>query len=471
MDNLLLRADSYKYSQWNQYPPDTEKIYSYLESRGGDYENIVFFGLQYLLKKHLVGRVVTKDKIDEAEELINAHFGQNIFNRAGWEHILNVHDGRLPILIKAVPEGSIVPTSNVLMTVENTDENCYWLTSFLETLLSHLWYSCTVATQSWEMRRTIQKYLDQTSEDTDPSYRLHCFGFRGVSSVESAGIGSLAHLTSFKGSDTVEALQVARKYYNEPMAANSINASEHSTITSWGKEYEKQAYENLIDKNPHGIVACVSDSYDIFNACSHIWGEQLRNKVWNRNGGPLVIRLDSGDPPLVVVKCLEILFDKFGGMLNKKGYKVLDKAVRILQGDGINHAMMEKILYHMEWEGWAAENISFGSGGALLQKLNRDNAKFAYKCSAIKRSGVWQDVYKDPVTDKGKVSKKGRLGLYHNGRNKFDYFTGPDYLDDPHMSYDLVDQLNTIFVNGQLLKECSLQDIRQKINSYFESVR
>lgn len=471
MNNLLLTSDSYKYSQYNQYPPDTEGIYSYYESRGGEYPETVFFELQFLLKKYLVGQVVTQDKIDYAEELINAHFGQKIFNRAGWEYILNKHNGELPIRIMAVPEGSIIPTGNVLMTVENTDDKCYWLTSFLETLLSHLWYGCTVATQSWNMRQTIQKYLDETSDDTDPSYRLHCFGFRGVSSVESAGIGSLAHLTSFKGSDTVEALQVARSYYGEYMAANSINASEHSTVTSWGREYEKEAYENLIDKNPHGLVACVSDSYDIFHACRHIWGEQLRDKVWNRSGGPLVIRLDSGDPPLVVVKCLEILYGQFGGMLNKKGYKVLDSSVRTLQGDGINPEMMEKILHYMKWHGWAAENISFGSGGALLQKLNRDTCRFAYKCSAIKRSGKWYDVYKDPVTDQGKSSKKGRLGLYKEDNacdpKGYSYFTGPLGLDKEAHTHNWKNQLEEVFLNGKLTKETSLSEIRERVNSLF----
>jgi nicotinamide phosphoribosyltransferase len=305
MDNIILLTDSYKVSHWRQYPPKAEHVYSYFESRGGKWQDIVFFSLQYYLKRYLAGRVVTQDKIDEAEQIFSAHFGdKTLFNRSAWEYILKEHDGRLPVRIKAVPEGTPVPSFNVLMTVENTDPACYWLTNYLETLLVQVWYGSTVATQSREIRHLITKYLNRTGTsnlsiddpvDTACAFKLHDFGFRGVSSVESAGIGGAAHLINFKGTDTLAGLLFAQKYYNEPMAGFSIPAAEHSTITSWGQEHEVDALRNMLSQFPNGTVAVVSDSFNIFEACSDLWGGQLRDEVLMRNG-TLVIRPDSGDP-------------------------------------------------------------------------------------------------------------------------------------------------------------------------------
>lgn len=236
-DNLLLLTDSYKFTHYLQYPPDTQVVYSYFEPRlGGEYKEVVFFGLQYFLKRYLYGQVVTKEKIDEAEAIVNAHLGRQIFNRAGWQRILKHHGGRLPILIRAVAEGTVVPENNVLMTIENTDPQCYWLTNYLETLLVQVWYGCTTATISREMKKIIMDAMRRSGTETDENvnFRLHDFGFRGVSSVESAAVGGAGHLVNFYGTDNVAALLLARNYYNEPMAGFSIPAAEHSTITAWG---------------------------------------------------------------------------------------------------------------------------------------------------------------------------------------------------------------------------------------------
>ena len=192
--NLLLRTDSYKFTHWKQYPPGTEQVYSYFESRGGKWPEVVFFGLQYYLKKYLEGPVVTRQAIDEAEEMVGRHFGDaSLFNRRGWEYLLWVHGGRLPLRILAVPEGTPVPPHNVLMTVENTDPVCYWLPNYVETLLVQAWYGSTVATQSREMKKLVLKYLERTGDPSLIDFKVHDFGFRGVSSVESAGVGGAAH--------------------------------------------------------------------------------------------------------------------------------------------------------------------------------------------------------------------------------------------------------------------------------------
>lgn len=378
MRNLILATDSYKVSHHLQYPPDTTRVYSYFESRGGMWPKTMFFGLQYILMRFLVGPVVTMDHIDEAEEAFRAHFlgGAPFFNRAGWERIVKEHGGYLPVEIRAVPEGSLIDNYNVLMTVENTDPELPWLTNYLETLLCQVWYPSTVATQG----AYIRAYMDGVAklDGSDPisnAFKLHDFGFRGVSSSESAGIGGLAHLVNFAGTDTMEALLYARNFYDEPMAGYSIPAAEHSTITSWGgPEDEVDAFQNMIQQfGDQPVYAVVSDSWDIFHAVQDLWGDELRELVIQAPG-MLVVRPDSGDPKEVVMRVLRTLQDSFGSTVNEKGKRVL-KHVRVIQGDGVNEAVIRDILSTMYQSGYAIENIAFGMGGALLQKLNRDTQK------------------------------------------------------------------------------------------------
>lgn len=236
MNNIILLTDSYKVSHVFQLPKKTQYLHSYFESRGGKFNTTTFFGLQYVLKKYMTGKVITREKIEEAAVLLKQH-GFN-FYREGWEYILNKYEGRLPLVINAVPEGTTVPTSNVLLTIENTDENCAWLTNYVESLLlESLWYGTSVCTLSRECKKLIKEYLEETAGTDDGLlFKLHDFGFRGVSSVESSIVGGMAHLVNFMGTDTIPALVGARDFYNEDEAIGySIPASEHSTITSWGK--------------------------------------------------------------------------------------------------------------------------------------------------------------------------------------------------------------------------------------------
>lgn len=412
-DNLALLTDSYKASHYKQYPPGTTNVYSYFESRGGFAPEIVFFGLQYIIKQYLASKRVTEEDVEEADKFYTAHLGPGVFNKEGWMYIAKDLHGMLPVRIKAVPEGTVVPTHNVLMTVENTDPKCYWLTNYLETLLVQAWYPTTVATLSREMKKLILKYLKLTGDPSLIPFKLHDFGFRGVSSVESAGLGGAAHLVNFKGTDTVAGILLAQRFYNAPMCGFSIPAAEHSTITSWGKDHERAAYQNMLEQYPTGLVAVVSDSYDIYVACRDIWGTELRDNVLSRDG-MLVVRPDSGNPPEVVVRCLDILGEKFGFTKNEKGYKVLNPKVRLIQGDGIDYDMTRVILYSMYERGWSADNVAFGMGGGLLQKVNRDTQRFAFKASSVVVNNKTRDVFKKPVTDANKGSKRGRLGLVYS---------------------------------------------------------
>ena len=452
-NNIMLLTDSYKISHYKQYPTGTTSIYSYFESRGGKFKDVTFFSLQFLLKEYIQGVVVTKEKIDEAEALYEKHFGNpSLFYREGWEHILNAHGGKLPLKIKAAPEGTPIPYSNVMMTIENTDPKCFWLTNLMETLLVQVWYGCTVATQSREMKKLILKYLEETGDPTGINFKLHDFGFRGVSSVESASIGGAAHLINFMGTDTIAGLSFIQDYYNsKDIFGFSIPAAEHSTITSWGRENEQAAYENMLNQYSEGLVAVVSDSYDIYNACENIWGGALKEKILNRKG-TLVIRPDSGIPKDVVLKVIDILGNKFGYTTNEKGYKVLPPQIRVIQGDGVDYESIGGILDNLKEHGWSADNIGFGMGGALLQKLDRDTQKFAFKCSCAVVNGEARDVFKDPITDHGKKSKKGRLKLIKDATLGF-----------TTVSEDATgeDVLKTVFENGEIKNQYTFEEIKE----------
>lgn len=450
--NIILRTDSYKVSHYRQYPQGTRTVHSYLESRGGLHPTTNFFGLQYLLKNYLEGIQVTQEKIAKAKKFFTAHFGGEMFNEAGWNHILNRHGGHLPVSIRAVPEGTSVPTGNVLMTIENTDPACYWLTNYLETLLVQVWYPTTVCTNSNYSRRLILEALERTGDPKLIDFKLHDFGYRGSTSVESAGIGGAAHLVNFNGTDTLAALELLADDYGEEMAGFSIPAAEHSTITSWGRENESAAYANMLKQYPTGLVAVVSDSYDIYRACRELWGKELKDQVLAREG-TLVVRPDSGNPPDVVVGVLNTLGEAFGCTVNGKGFKVLNDKVRVIQGDGIDHEMIDTILGRTAIAGWSADNITFGSGGGLLQKVNRDTQRFAFKCSAIEINSEWQPVSKDPITDPGKRSKGGRLALVRNG-DEFKTVT----IDQAGGRDELVE----VFRNGKLLVDQRFAQIRKR---------
>ncbi len=463
-NNLVLRVDSYKASQYKQYVQGAESLFSYFESRGGVYPETVFFGLQYYLKEYLSKPISIQD-VEEAKDFFKIH-GVD-FNYDGWMYIAKELGGKLPVRIRAVPEGTKVPVSNILMSIESTDPKVFWVVNWLETLLVKVWYPTTVATQSHYLHKLIYDSLVRTSDspDTEIDFKLHSFGYRGCSSEETAGIGGAAELTSFKGTDTINGILCARDYYNAGICGFSINASEHSTITSFGKENEIEAYRNMLKQfgKPGAIFACVSDSYDIYNAISNMWGGELKEDIL-RSGATLVIRPDSGEPIEVVSKCLSLINDKFGSTVNTKGYRVLNN-VRLIQGDGINPKSIEQILHRTNSEGFSTTNIAFGMGGASLQgsaanTINRDTQKFAFKASSIVVNGQLRDVHKEPITDLGKQSKSGRLDLVRVvGSHGSTYNTiRLGALEKTSMN----SEMQTVYEDGQVLVDDSFEAIRKR---------
>lgn len=451
---------------WLQYPPETSYNFSYLECRGSDagrnYTESVFFGLQYIIKEYLA-KGITMEDVNKARDKAVVHGVP--FNYEGFKLIVDEYGGQYPIKIRAVPEGTIVPLKNSLMTVESSArpehaKQLFWLVSYVETMLERVWLPMTILTEDLETKKLIKKYLQETADNLDAlDFMLQDFGSRGATCQEHAMIGGAAHLVAFKGTDTLDCLDFIEEYYHEYCAGFSVPAGEHSTFSSWGRDRELEAYRNMIKVfgKPNAIISIVSDTWDVYNACDKIFGQDLKQEIID-SGAYLVIRPDSGYPVEVVLKCLEILGKRFGTTTNTKGYKVINHNVKILQGDGIDRKMIGAILLNMKKAGWSASNIAcFGMGGALLQKHNRDSLKVAYKESFTINDRGEVDVYKDPITDPGKASKKGRLDLILNDNNEYETVRIPKGMEQHPQSV-----LQTYYKDGLILVDDNFQAIRDR---------
>ena len=468
MRNIILSTDSYKQSHFLQYPPGAQYISSYIEARKGSDKDqySLFFGLQAFLIEYL-SVPFTADDIEEAKTICAAHGLP--FNEADWKLILKDYAGFLPIMIQALPEGSLVKRGTPLVQVKNTDPRFPWLTSFVETaLLRAIWYPTSVATLSFITKAVIYDGLRRTSDEPDVQipFKLHDFGARGVSSGETAMLGGMAHLVNFKGTDTLEAIQGAMHYYSaSSMPGFSIPASEHSTMTSWGQDREVDAYGNMIDKFQGGLFSIVSDSYDLFNAVDNIFGDELKDKIMSIDG-TLVVRPDSGDPVETPVAVVKKLWEKFGGTVNSKGFKVLDKHVRVIQGDGMNAMKIAALVARMTMEGFSIDNIAFGMGGGLLQGHMRDDQRFAMKANAIDFGAGWVDVQKKPATDPSKASKAGRLAVVMSDgeletmrEDEFD--AAASDLNQP----DLFNELEMVYANGSILRDQPWEEVTERAHA------
>lgn len=474
MNNPILRTDSYKFSHWKMYPAGMDGMHAYLESRGSDlpfFKNrVVVFGIRHTIKKYFSDVRITAAHVEQAKEFVDAHIGPGVFNYDGWMYIVNVHKGILPLEIRGLPEGTIAPCFTAILTVRETDPNCAWLVSYYEPILLHLWYSMTVCTLSFEIKQIIQAAYDKTS-DVDCNLALHDFGYRGVSSHETAEIGGLAHIVNFLGSDTVAGIGAAYTYYNTQfMPAYSVMASEHTVMCALSDCDERDDYaaaERMIQllEDPEAddgrILSVVSDTFDVYRFTKEFICTRLANRIkaaCEKSGSCLVIRPDSGDPCEVPIEIIETLMETFGYTMNSKGYKVLPDFIRVIQGDGINIESIDEILDIMEQHWLAADNIVFGSGGALLQHCDRDWLKFAMKASAVRINSVWKDVYKDPITDRRKASKRGRLTTYRDQEGKL----LTDRVELAEVNHNLTDAMMTYYNNG-MLSGHSLEQIRKRL--------
>lgn len=514
-DNFIIMTDSYKMTHHLLYPEGLQEVYSYMEARGGEMPYTVLTLLQYMLKKYFAGVRITQEKIDEAREKNIKHFGFDCFDSTMWDHILKNHGGRLPLEIKAVPEGTPVAVKNVILTVRNTDKKCAPLTNVSETLLMKLWAPNTVAAYARLVRTLIYKYHALSSDA--PQFLIdfmhHDFGYRGVSSEESARVLGAAALSSgFVGTDTMGALVLAEKYYNEPMAGFSVIASEHAVMCSYGGRHkESDAYREIIqrikakcaDVNPASgviILSLVSDTYNIYNVCHQILPKLASEFIgWKNNNGipiKIVIRPDSGEAEkvlfgydgksgmdffeayqlgdkvakdmgissdegreIVTKGVFQILFDKFGYTTNSKGFRVLHPQIGVLQGDGVSYKAMSYLYPIMIEKKIDIMNLVFGSGGKYLQAHDRDEQKYAIKAThVIMEDEIGIDIEKNPITDAAKRSKKGYLKLVQTGDNWSTFKTLQS--GDPGFD-EAKDELVTVFLNGEILVDYTFAEVRK----------
>ena len=475
-------TDSYKFSHPEQYPKGTDRLMSHIFSRGGDYDEVQWFGLQLVIKEHLLQKL-THEQVDNLIEFQREHmFGLELDKlEIALRAVVDDYDGYMPLKIRAIPEGTVLPTKNLLATVESAvaDERIIALTTYMETMIMRVWAPTTVATTSYHIKKIIYDGLLKSADDADAEigFKLHDFGSRGVSSFESAAFNGAAHLVNFVGSDTVAGVMAANIAYHEKMSGFSIFATEHSTTTSFGPDGEEKFLEQVFEKMnvPGAIFATVADSYDIMNFVENI-APKFKDRL-RKTGATWVIRPDSGDPVETPVELVRRLARIFGFTYNGKGYKVLD-GVRVIQGDGIDINDVRAIVDALLAENFSISNIAFGMGGGLLQKNNRDTLKFAMKACARHVDGQWIDVYKDPtiydattwepVSSSFKKSMAGRLELM---RRNSEFLTVRIEEVARYEAEGFTPMLETVYDSGKLVRDMTFAEVRENAKLPAERIR
>jgi nicotinamide phosphoribosyltransferase len=479
MNNIILQTDSYKLGgHWNMLIEGTTKAYGYGECRlGSKYPFSIFFGLQAIIQEHLAGVVVEQWMLEEAKEISLHHLGrEEALNIKGWQRIIDVHGGKLPIKIKAVAEGMKVPVGNALFVIESTDDELPWIGQYVEGLIMKFWYPTTVCTQSYLTVEIAKKYQDLTSDLVDfHKFMIHDFGYRSATCENAAEIGGGAHLVNSLGTDTVPALKWLKTHYKAEYneIGFSVPATEHFIATSFGDGGGETDYvKSMLDKYPDGILSLVSDSYGIENFVTNVIGG-LKYEISKRREDSdnemtaLVIRPDSPrfegdtheDQVLWIIKELGKIF---GYETNSKGYRCLPPFIKCLDGDGIAFEEVENIYKMLADNGWSSQNCLLGQGSGLLNDCVRDTQRVAIKCSAQIRNGELLNIQKNP-SDKTKASKTGLLKLVKmtDDEGVMGYHT----INQLHPLYhDLRDEMLPIFVNGELVKEYTLQEVRNNTN-------
>lgn len=480
-----LLADFYKISHKNMYPENTELIYSTWTprtSRMTGVTEVVAFGFQSFLKK--LNELFEKDFFSRPKSEVVAEYKRLLQYTLGGEietkHIEELHDlGYLPIEVKALPEGTLVPLKVPMLTVQNTDPKFYWITNYIETLAScELWQASTSATISNEYRKLLTKYAQETAGDVSfVPFQGHDFSFRGMSSLDSAVNSGMGHLLSFVGTDTIPAIYAAEQFYNanveKELVGTSVPATEHSVQCSYGDDLKY--FERIITEvHPNGIVSIVSDGYDFWAVIGEVL-PKLKDKIMARSGGAIVdkvvIRPDSGDPVLILCGdpngktelerkgAVEALWDIFGGTKSSTGYKLLDSHIGLIYGDAITLRRCEEICQRLKDKGFASTNVVYGIGSFTYQYNTRDTFGFALKSTLAVINGDQVAIFKNPKTDDGvKKSAKGKVAVIKNATGVL------ACVDNLTLETEIIgDLLTTIYKNGKIVKEDSFDAIRKRL--------
>ena len=468
MRNLLLMTDVYKLGHLEQYEKGTEKIYSYLCARSNKkYNKTLVYGIQPILK--MLSQGVTVEDGEELLAIRESILGPDTKGVVSQKIRALAQLGYLPIEIKAVPEGTYMENKNVILTITNTLPEFYWVVGFFESMILKLWNTCTVATSSKKFKTLVEKYADETCGNRGlVPFQVHDFGYRGVSSEETAELSGSAHLVSFYGTDTVSAVNFVRKNYGvkagNPIGL-SVPASEHSVMCSFGREREFEAFQNMLDLYPTGLVSIVSDTYDLWNVLTN-FASTLKEQILARDG-KVVFRPDSGDPEKILLGdedapkdspaykgSIRLLDELFGSTVNSLGFKELNPKVGLIYGDGMYFERFERILAKMKEMGYASSNLVIGVGGLLLQQHNRDDLGFAIKATYAVANGQPRNLLKDPVTDSGKKSHTGLMTLVkENG-----VFVTKDNCSIEEEKQGL---LVLVFKDGKIKKTTTFDEIRE----------
>ncbi len=487
--NPLTAIDFYKADHRRQYPEGTTLVYSNFTPRSDKLSNIpanlfngrvVFFGLQYFIKHFLID-TWNAEFFSKPKAEVVAKYKRRMDTSLGAgaipvDHIEALHDlGYLPICIKALPEGCEVPIKVPPMVIYNTHPNFFWLTNYLETILScYLWKPMTSATVARHYRKLLTRYAEETGADKGfVQFQAHDFSFRGMSGPEDAALSGAAHLCSFVGTDTVAAIDLIEDYYGgnaeKELIGCSVPATEHSVMCMGTHEAEIETFRRLITQlYPSGIVSIVSDTWDFWKVVTE-YAAELKGTILAREG-KLVFRPDSGDPVKIICGddeapegsparkgAVECVWDIFGGTTTEQGYRILDDHVGLIYGDSITLTRAEAILEGLKAKGFASSNVVFGVGSYTYQYVTRDTFGFAVKSTYGEVNGVGREIYKDPVTDNGiKKSARGRLCVTS--------IDGIYCLVDRQGSIDPADCcLRPVFRDGKLLVEETIAGIRERL--------
>ncbi len=481
--------DGYKTDHIRQYPKETEYVNSNFTprmSRIPGVNEVVFFGLQYFLKEYLDNQwnnnffMRDKDAVLRGyKRRLDNYLGPNAVNV---DHVAHLHDlGYLPISIKALPEGTLVPIGVPCLTIMNEDPDFFWLTNHFETILSNIiWKPITSATTAFQYRKKFEEFAKKTGYDKGfVPWQGHDFSFRGMSGLEDACLSSAGHLLSFTGTDSIPAIDFLEMYYgadsDKELIGGSVPATEHSVMCMGEQGNEINTFKRLITEiYPKGIVSVVSDTWDFWKVMTEYLLE-LKEIIMARDGR-LVIRPDSGDPVKIICGdfesphsliteaqlkgAYELLWDTFGGTINEQGYKVLDTHVGLIYGDSITLERQKEILERLETKGFSASNLVLGIGSYTYEYVTRDTFGFAMKATWGQVNGEAKDIFKSPKTDSGfKKSAKGLLQVYsENGILKL-----KDQCTWDEQSEGLLD---LVYCDGILLVDQSLSEIRTRLNSY-----
>lgn len=486
--NPLNLTDGYKLDHRRQYPDNTGLVYSNWtprKSRKEGINDVVFFGLQYFVKEYLIEQFNTEFFAKPKDEVV-AQYVRRVNNYLGahfitFEHIEALHDlGYLPIEIKALPEGTVVPTRVPMFTMVNTLPEFFWLTNYFETLVSNVvWLPCTSATIAYAYKSKLEQWAESTGGDLEfVPFQGHDFSMRGMGGIESAKMSGAGHLLCFVGTDTIPAIDFLEKYYgadsDKELVGCSVAATEHSVMCMGGDgldEYE--TFKRLVTEvYPAGIVSIVSDTWDLWKVCTQFLPE-LKEAILARDG-KVVIRPDSGNPADILCGTvaefgkgttpaekgvIELLYDVFGGTVNDKGFKVLDSHIGAIYGDSITLERADEICRRLKAKGFASTNVVLGIGSYTYQYNTRDTFGFAMKATYGEVNGEGREIYKDPITDDG--TKKSAKGLLCVDRNPE---TGKLELED-QVTKDRESQgeMITVFKDGILLVDQSLSEIRARV--------